>query len=659
MKFFKKLFTLFVVGFVFFIPFVTHAMTPTLSLSGTGSGDSVQINVNGDPNASVLLNYTATGSGLTIQSIGTTNSSGSFTTTVSSSQYNIAQNSIVYVTTGGLSGAQSNHVTWPYFSTSTSLSTLTLSQGAVLLNAGQTSTVTANANFLYVLSNSNPSIANINLNANQITITANTYGSTTVNICIVGSTTNCSNISVTVQNSSAQQLYFSQNNFSIVSGQTANVTVTGGSGSYTISNNSNSTSVQANINGSTVTLTANGTNGASSITVCTVDMNNCGIINVSSTTVNSSSITFSQTNPVVSLSQSTTVTIYGGVSGSNFYVSSNSNPSIVQANITNNILTLVAGSATGSSTINICVYSGNCASLTANVSNISGNGAMSLSQSSISILAGQSSNITILGGSSPYSVSASSSNIFNTNVTGNILTVYAVNPGTATANVCSSVGCTTLSVTISSTNSSINPPSFSQNNILLSVGQQSTVNISGTGNYYLSNNNSPNIASVTINGNTATVIGNSAGNSNVSICQNGGQCTVLYITVSAPVTQPVTQPITQPVVSSYVFPRYLGFGDKGDDVLQLQKLLKEKGFLKATPNGHYGPSTKLSVQTFQKAHNIRQTGNVGQATKDLLNQISSTLSSMSTSDTSKEQQISTIQQTIQQLLAQVAQIKGQ
>jgi len=652
----NKIFILTVLFFVMAVvaPIVSAA-TPTLSVASTGAGDSVQVNVTGDANAGVLLFYTSSSYAF----LGTTNSSGNFSAVISSATYKITSNASVYAKVGGINGSQSSSVSWPYIqNTTATTSTLTLSQSALLLNAGQTSVVTASASYLYLQNNSNATIANINLNASQITVSANTYGSTTANICVVGSTTNCASLSVVVQNSGAQQLTFSQNNFSIVSGQSVAVTISGGSTPYTVSNNSNTGSIQTSLSGAVITLTATGTSGTASITVCTTGMNYCGIINVSATTVTSTAVTLSQTGPVVPIGQSTTVTIYGG-SGANFYVSSNSNPSILQANISNNILTL-SGWASGTSNISICAYAGSCASLTAYVSAVSSGGSLVLSQSSISILAGQSTTVTISGGSTPYSLSSNSPNIFNGNISGNILTIYGVNPGSGIANICASIGCTNLSITVNSVTTSANPPTFSQNNILLNAGQQTTVNISGTGSYYISNNTSVTVASVMINGNTATVYASNAGNSNVSICQSGGQCTTLYITVSNPTTQTnttttttttTTPSVVQPV---YVFLRYLGYGDNGEDVLQLQKLLVKEGFLTATPNGHFGSATKLAVQKFQKAHSIKQTGNVGQLTKTALNQIlSASASSSTTSSLTKEQQILQIQQAIAQLLAQV------
>jgi len=732
--------TMLIAGFAFLnFPMTAHAMTPILSLSTSGqTGDYVLVNVTGDPNASVFLYFSSQE-----PLIGNINSNGNASIPISSATYGLVPNTTVYVKTGGLNGLQSNGALWPYVSGSSTTGNLTLSPTALLLNVGQTSTVTASSSSLWMPTlQTNPSIANINLNGQTITVQALTYGSTTANICIVGGTTNCANLAITVQSSGAQQLNFSQNNFSIVSGQNIPVTITGGSGNYTVSNNSNPSSVQTGLNGSVVTLTATGTSGSSSVTVCTTDGVDCGIIIVNATALNSNAITFSQSNPVVPFGQSTTVTIFGGT-GTNFYVSSNSNPSIVQANISSNILTLIGNASSGTSAITICAVAGTCGSITANVSSISTTGTIMLSQSTVSILAGQSSTITISGGSTPYSISSTSStNIFSTNISGNILTVYGVNSGSATASVCSSTGCTNLYITINSINSSTAAPILSQNNILTNVGQQTTVSISGngvaSGSYYISANSSPSVASANISGSSlvisatqsgtdnisvcqtggqcvnfyATVSGTTAqlvlsqtdislavgqnmivsisgnggyyistnsasgvassaisgsslnisaltvGTDNISVCQTGGQCANLYVTVSNSSTQtPATAPTA---ISTYVFPRYLGFGDKGDDVLQLQKLLSSEGFLSAAPNGHYGSATKLAVQKFQNVHSIKQTGNVGVATLATLNQISaSTSTSASTATSTKAQQISTIQAAIQQLLAQVSQIQGQ
>lgn len=70
------------------------------------------------------------------------------------------------------------------------------------------------------------------------------------------------------------------------------------------------------------------------------------------------------------------------------------------------------------------------------------------------------------------------------------------------------------------------------------------------------------------------------------------------------------------------FTRRLSIGKKGDDVVLLQEILIDQGFLTTTnPTGFYGQGTYRAVQKLQKANNIAPTGNVGPATRTLLNSI--------------------------------------
>lgn len=301
----------------------------------------------------------------------------------------------------------------------------------------------------------------------------------------------------------------------------------------------------------------------------------------------------------------------------------------------------------------------------------------------------------------------------------------------------------TLSVIVNGGAALANQPTFSQNNISLVAGQGTTVYISGNGNYYVGSNSNPSIASVAINGSTAIVSAIGSGNANVTICQNGGQCSVLLVSVSGTIAQnfsitlsssslsvlvgnpatfsvsasnftnpsyslsdsflmatisnaninsngifswtPATSDVgthnitvyasdsyghsanatTQIIVSQQQTPvmpatpyflRYLGYGDKGQDVLSLQKYLLQQGFLSATPTGRYGPATVAAMKKFQQAHSLKQVGVVGPATKDLLNQLISfsPASSSQSDDSLKQQQILQLQQQIQQLQAQIS-----
>lgn len=73
-------------------------------------------------------------------------------------------------------------------------------------------------------------------------------------------------------------------------------------------------------------------------------------------------------------------------------------------------------------------------------------------------------------------------------------------------------------------------------------------------------------------------------------------------------------PITKPIV----FTRDLSLGSENDEVLKLQILLAEAGFLKATPTGYFGAQTRAAVKAFQKSRGITQTGTVGPLTRAAL-----------------------------------------
>jgi len=162
----------------------------------------------------------------------------------------------------------------------------------------------------------------------------------------------------------------------------------------------------------------------------------------------------------------------------------------------------------------------------------------------------------------------------------------------------------------------------------------------------MANNSAPGVATVNISGTSVSVSAYAVGSTQIAICQNGGQCSTLYVTVSS-------QTQTQPTETQTYFSlsRYLGPGDKGEDVLQLQKALAKLGLLSATPNGYYGLATAAAVKSFQSQKSIKQTGNVGVATKAALENARIAMSSSSSS-------ISDIQATIDALMAQIRAIRG-
>ena len=62
------------------------------------------------------------------------------------------------------------------------------------------------------------------------------------------------------------------------------------------------------------------------------------------------------------------------------------------------------------------------------------------------------------------------------------------------------------------------------------------------------------------------------------------------------------------------FPRTLRRGSKGEDVRQLQDLLRRAGFDPGATDGDFGPNTEVAVRGFQRAHNLVPDGIAGPLT---------------------------------------------
>ncbi|HTH93281.1 MAG TPA: hypothetical protein VL576_02270 [Candidatus Paceibacterota bacterium] len=205
-------------------------------------------------------------------------------------------------------------------------------------------------------------------------------------------------------------------------------------------------------------------------------------------------------------------------------------------------------------------------------------GTMTFSQSNVNLTVGQSQTIYINGTynngySNQYYVSSNLSNgVVSATLSGNALTLYGQNNGSANITVCSGTGnyynsnsgCGTVYVTVSGYNYNnnyynqypynyynnynynygYNTLSVSNNNVQVTTGNSATVTVYGNsnnyyngyynnGNYYISNTGSG-IAYATINGSTVTIYGQSAGTSTITVCQTGGGCATINVTVTSP-----------------------------------------------------------------------------------------------------------------------------
>ncbi len=197
------------------------------------------------------------------------------------------------------------------------------------------------------------------LNNNILSLTGIAPGTATLSVCSAGGA--CTQLSALVNGvSTSGQLTFSNNNLTLLTGASATISLYGSSGYY-ISNSTNQNVASLTLSGSQVTVSAL-TAGSANATICQTG-GQCSVlyVAVTSNTPSSTPPAFNPSTPSVAVGANVNVQVYGGVS-SNYYVSSNSNTSIVQTNFSGNILTLT-GEIAGSAVINVCAASNNCNSL--------------------------------------------------------------------------------------------------------------------------------------------------------------------------------------------------------------------------------------------------------------------------------------------------------
>ncbi len=171
--------------------------------------------------------------------------------------------------------------------------------------------------------------------------------------------------------------------------------------------------------------------------------------------------------------------------------------------------------------------------------------------------------------------------------------------------------------------------SFSDKDIVMTVGETRIITVNGSGGYKITENSSP-IIGATISSNTLTLHARAFGGSALTICDSQEKCNVLYVvalypTPAAPApsqpTQPTT-PVTPPVatpVAKYTFKLFLNLDSEGSEVTELQKKLTSLGFYSGPVTGYFGPLTRAAVIKFQKAKGIEPLGHVGPSTRVQLN----------------------------------------
>ena len=332
---------------------IAYAAVPVLSQSGitVGLGQSISITSENNNDVYMELNSSPT--------IATASINGTQVTVTGRA---LGSTSITLCTVGTASDCTNLNV----IVQAASVSGISFSQSSLSQSIGSSQYVTiSGGNGTYTVSgNSNTSAVSTSLSGNSLTVSGLAVGGATITVCDTSNT--CGTLSVTINSSSSSGLSFSQNNISLMTGGSQVITVSGGNGTYHISNDSNSSAVSvgtSNSNGITVYALAA---GSATITVCDTS-NTCGTLTVTATVpTTSQAITFSTTNPTLTVGQSLNVSLSGNAS--NYFIMANSNANIAQGSIISGTTLSLSGISAGTDSLTVCAMGGSgCGTLSVTV----------------------------------------------------------------------------------------------------------------------------------------------------------------------------------------------------------------------------------------------------------------------------------------------------
>lgn len=418
-----------------------------------------------------------------------------------------------------------------------------------------------------------------------------------------------SNFMLGIFTPSARAVTLNQANVTVGLGQSVVVTAQGSTGVYLLSN-SNSTVASVVTSGTQVTVT--GTQlGSTTVSLCLVgSATDCANLYVTAQSaavvVASSTLSFSPTAPALSTGQTISVAVSGG---SGYYVSANSNSSIVSASISSsNSSTLnISGLANGTTAITVCSASGGCGSVTATVSSAASSQVPAYSVNNPTVSVGQSITVALSGGSTYYILSNLNSNAVQATISGSTLTLNGISAGSALLTICiAGSSCSNLSVSVTTAATqvpTVATPIPVPTPVPVQTQSSSAVDVAALLAAIQSTQSqlAQILAQIQTMANTLTQL-------------------AAKISVSVQTNAPSASAGTGASASfSGTFTQYLALGSENVEVTALQNKLATLGFYSGPVTGYLGPLTETAVKAYQSARGISSVGFVGPSTRAALN----------------------------------------
>jgi large repetitive protein len=444
-----------------------------------------------------------------------------------------------------------------------SSTTLNFSNASPVVTAGQSSNITiyspsnSNSASYYVSNNSNSNVVtNPSVSGSTLYFSGGVPGNASLIICQTGASY-CGTVAVTVGSNGQGGLTVNPNTLTLTVGNTGTATISNTTGTLSITNNSNSSVISASVSNTTgattqtITVYANAA-GTSTLTVCPVGSTSGCVflyVQVGSTgsNGNSTGVSFSVPNPVMTVGQSQSIAIYSTNGVNTYTISNNSSASIVSLSLSGSSLYLV-GQNVGSSTITVCQSASTiCGTLYVTV-NGSGGG-LTFNPSNVNVAQNQSQTVAVTGGDGNYFISSNTNpSTAAVSLQSGSIYVTGLNSGNSSVTVCQSTNssvCGVISVTVGGASGNSGAITFSNNAPTLGIGQTLSITLTGgSGSYYISSISNPSALTLNLSGSQLNLTGVALGSSSISICQTGGStCATLAVNINTTGTT-TTGPVT-------------------------------------------------------------------------------------------------------------------
>lgn len=419
------------------VPFaVTSAASPQLSAVSTGDGNNVVVSITGaDGNSQIALYFKSNSDGTThSQVLGTTNNTGSFSGTISTTGVGINSTTPVYTI---INGYTSNSLTWPYQNAG-SQGQITFSQTNPYITVGQSGsmTISGGTGIYYISSNSNSAVISVALSGNTISYTGLSSGNSVVTICGTSGGL-CSSTTISTNTTSSNGLTISPSTLTLTPGQSGVFTVNGGNSPYTVTTVSGD-NLMYFANGNSISISGSIT-GTRLLNVCSSN-NICGSVNVTVSGSANNAVMLSPTTLSLSASQLGTVQMTGG--NGSYSVSTVSGDTLM-TQVSGNSLS-VSGQTSGTRTLNICSSNATCSTLLVTITSATQTSNLNYT---LFLAVNETIRLNMTGGNgSAFYLQSGVSSPIVASINNTVLTVTGKSFGTSVVTVCQNSNATCLPI---------------------------------------------------------------------------------------------------------------------------------------------------------------------------------------------------------------------